>query len=152
MIKFKIIGLDDLRRDVAKAADELPPEINQNVAKAAEIVLGAALENFKGERTHALYEIHGGKRRKREIPRPITSPPEMLGVFEGTYRKSITTSVQRLGKSTTAEIGPVGIRYAPVHEFGGGNNIPARPVLTPAVADTAERVFDLIGQSFRVIR
>ena len=149
--KVFILGLKELKDDVKDAERDFATEVERNIRDAADMVVGLAQRNFRGSRTRALYMIRGGRRVKRKPPRPITSPPHMLGVFEGTYKRAISRDVRRNGKMVTAEIGPVGIRYARRHEFGT-LGMPQRMVLTPAVEDSRERNFAMLGQSFRVLR
>lgn len=145
------VGLIPLERDLTKASLSFGAEVEKNLRLASEGVTTEAKRNFRGSRTRSLYTIRGGRRVKRNPPLPITSPPNMLGVFEGRYRQAITYSVSKSGSRYLSEVGPVGIPYAPAHEFGTGR-LPARPVLTPAVEKRQEETFRLIGLSFRVLR
>lgn len=149
-IGVRIVGATELRREIETASRRVVPEAEQNVRKASEVVVGAALRQFKGSRTRALYEISGGKRIARKPPRPVTSPPDKLGVWEGTYRRAITYDVSRRGKQVESEVGPVGIAYARRHEFGI-LGMPQRQVITPAVEETKDRVFGLIARTFEVL-
>lgn len=148
---IKILGANELRQELATAGASVPGELEKNVRRAGEIVTSAAQRNFKGSRTRALYQILNGKRVRRKPPWPVTSPPDMLGVFEGTYRRAISYDVTHVGTRVTAEVGPVKVVYAPVHEFGLGR-MPARPVLTPAVESNKERVFAMLGMTFQVLK
>jgi phage gpG-like protein len=151
-IGIRIEGTEEQARDLERAGDRLPQALDTQLRLASELIVGASQRNFKGERTRAEYEIKGGKRVRRKTPRPVTSPANMLGVFEGRYRQSISYTVTRHQNLTlSSEIGPVGVIYAPVHEFGLGV-IPARPVLTPAIDSTRDRVYGLIGHAFKVVR
>lgn len=137
---LKILGLKEWRRDLGAAARKIPGEQLKNTRKAAEIIVGQARKEFKGSRTRA--------RRKK---RPVTSPPDKLGVDIGTYRKQISATVRRRGKSVVAEVGPVGLVYPVLHEYGLGR-MPKRQVITPAVEKTEDKQIALIGRTFKVLR
>jgi len=137
-------------RNLKRAKKKLPGEIEKNLSKAAEYVIGQAKQEFQGERTRALYMIKGGRAVRRKNPRPVSSPPGKLGIFEGTYRKAITKRIVRSGRYIDALVGPFGIAYARRHEFGTGG-MPKRPVLAPAIAKTQHIVEKLIGESFDVL-
>lgn len=149
-VGVRIVGATELRRELETARKNVMPEAERNVRRASEVVLGSAVRQFQGSRTRSLYEIKGGKRVTRKPPRPVTSPPDRLGVFEGTYRRGITYDVSRTGKIVQSEIGPVGIVYAHRHEFGI-LGMPQRQVLTPAVEETKKRVFEIIERTFTVL-
>ncbi|MBP7570904.1 MAG: hypothetical protein KBA95_12665 [Acidobacteria bacterium] len=158
MIRFAIFGAGEYAHDLRRAADKLQPEMLRNLHRASALLVGEAQKWFRGSRTRALYTIRGGRRVKRPHPLPVTSPPHMLGVFEGYYRQQINYGLSSLGKTMTSEVGPAGVIYARIHEFGGrtgrghGAYMPPRPVLTPAIAKTQEAVFGLLGQSFKVLK
>lgn len=148
---IKILGANEFRQELATAGASVPAALEDKIRKAAELVTNESKKNFKGWRTKALYEIVNGKRVRRKPPLPVTSPPDMLGAFENHYKKAISYSVTHAGTRVTAEVGPIGIIYARVHEFGLGR-IPPRPVLTPAVEKTTERIYKYIGMTFQVLK
>lgn len=150
-IKIRFLGVTAMRRQLDRAQRRFGPEMEKNLRKSGEIVVSAAKREFRGNRTRALYEISKGRRRKREFPRPITSPPHMLGVWTGQYRKSITYDLRHKTRRTYAiEVGPEGIIYARAHEFGIGR-MPQRQVLTPGVKKSERKVVQLLGTTFKVI-
>ncbi|RMF18882.1 MAG: hypothetical protein D6760_13535 [Deltaproteobacteria bacterium] len=150
MIGIRVLGLRRFREDIAHENALRKSRIGAKLARAAEYVASDAKRNFKGERTRARYMIKGGRRVRRKHPRPVTSPPNMLGVFEGTYRRAITWTLRRSGREIVAEVGPSGIKYPPAHEFGT-HGMPKRPVLTPAVEKNRQRVFRLLGAAIRIV-
>jgi hypothetical protein len=155
--EYRVVLKDrGFRRHLKGARKNFMGTLERNVRLAAEIVTGAAKEQFVGERTRALNMISGGRVITRKPPRPISSPADKLGVFTGHYRRAIGNSIRVIGKRVHAEVGPLAaVPYARVHEFGGkaGRNVvmPKRPVISPAVEATKERVFRLIGKTFRVL-
>lgn len=150
----KVTGLEKSKRAMGKTAKVFPRQLEKNMRLAGEIVIGAARKQFKGSRTRAIYSISGGRRKKRKKPRPVTSPKDKLGIFEGAYTKSISLDARVTGpkkrRTFIVEVGP-SVVYAAAHEFGTGN-MPQRQVLTPAVAETANQVFRLIGKSMKVMQ
>lgn len=149
-IRIRFIGRKEFQREMERAAVRFNPELAKNVRKAGEIIIGQARKEFKGERTRARFKISGGRRVTRKPPRAVTSPPGKLGVFEGTYRKQISQSLSRSGKSIKSEIGPVGVPYARRHELGT-QGMPRRQVLTPAVKKTEKDVVRILGRTFGVV-
>lgn len=131
MLVFR--NLDHWRRRCQEAQRRVSRELSQCGARIGEVVRREAISQFAGERTRALYQIVGGKRRKRKRPRPVTSPPHQLGIFSGLYRRTISYQVTTSGRAVRVEVGPVGIQYPRAHEYGLGR-MPKRPVLEPAVA------------------
>jgi len=153
-MRVRIIGAKRSRRELEKSRRRFQPAVEKNLRAAGEIIIGQARREFKGSRTRSLYSISGGKRKRRNPPRPVTSPPRKLGVFEGTYRQSISMDLKdsrrgRSGRRWVAEIGPTVI-YAHRHEFGT-KGMPQRQVLTPAVKKKQREVFKRIGRSFKVV-
>lgn len=131
---------DQLGKGFKQAAKKLPKDIEKSILFVSEIIIGSMKKQFVGERTRAIR--HG---------RTPSSPDDKLGVLDGTYKKSITRKVQRQGKEITALIGPFGIIYARIHEFGGttprGGKIRARPVLGPGVKAVQKQVEKILGES-----
>lgn len=138
-IKVTFIGEKKLLKDLRAAKDKFNPRLRQQLAKAAEVVVGKARQQFVGSRTRSFYRISGGKRVARRPPWPVTAPPKKLGIFSGHYRKQISKTVKGRGRRLYAEIGPVGIRYAAVHEFGTHGQ-KKRPVLGPALEQSRGEV------------
>lgn len=152
MIKLRWVGLKRFRRDMDRGAKKLRPALRRNLGLAAEAVVGEAQRHgFRGSRTRARFRISGGRRVARIPPWPVTSPPSKLGVFTGFYRRAISKDIKQSGRRLTAEVGPVGVRYARAHEFGVGR-MPERPVIGPAVKAQEKYVYRLLGRTFEVLR
>jgi len=152
MVGITLVGFQPLGKDADGWKTEIPTKFEKQMARVGEIVVGNAQRMFKGSRTRAKFMIKGGKRVKRKGKgRAITSPPHQLGIFEGTYRKSISYEVKRYSDKVTTTVGPVGIKYARVHEFGIGP-MPERPVLGPAVDKSIKKAERLLGISLEVVR
>ena len=140
---------EEFARNTKRAARKIPRAAEERIREAAEIAIGSMKKQFQGERTRARFKISGGRRIARKPPRPVSAPGNRLGVFEGTYRKSITSKIVRSGKNVDAIVGPFGIRYARVHEFGIGT--PKRPVLGPGIKAVEDEIFELVGTTFEVL-
>lgn len=153
MIRVRVVGAKDLADDIQRAGRRLPSELVKKMRRATELTLRYAKEKrFKGSRTRALYQIKGGKRVKRKNPRPVTAPPGILGVFEGTYRSSLTGSIRRKPRGVRSIIGPgVRLAYPIAHELGL-NGMPKRPVLEPSIDENVERIERVLGTALEVIR
>lgn len=149
-ISVRVLGLRRLQRTFARAKRGLLGATRSNLEKASLVLVGAAQKQFEGERTRARYKISGGERVERDNPRPVTSPPDRLGVFTGNYRNRITFDIKKSGRKLTAEVGPAGVPYARRHELG--IRTPERQVLTPAVKESADEIFRILGTSFEVLR
>ena len=147
-LSIKFVGLKAFQKSMKRAGRRLPSILEQQLRKAGEVVIGEARKQFKGERTRALYIVKKGKRKKRRNPRPVTSPPDKLGIFEGTYTKQISQQLSGSGRSLRTEIGPVGVPYARRHELG--IRMPKRPVLAPAIKEAEPKVVAILGRSFRI--
>lgn len=149
MIAILMIGVAQVEREFEVRAAQMPSNAERFVRRAGEIIIGESRKQFVGSRTRSRYEIRGGKRVARHPARPVTSPADKLGVFEGTYRKQITQDVRRVASGTyETEIGPDGIPYARVHELGIGR-MPKRPVMAPgleAALPKIERDADRLGE------
>lgn len=148
-LDVKILGLRRLQRTFARARRRLLGVTRSRLEKASLVVVREAQRQFEGERTRAVYEIKGGKRKRRESPRPVTSPPDKLGVFTGNYRKRITFDIKKGNRKLIAEVGPAGVPYALRHELG--TRTPERQVMTPAAKESADEVFRILGTSFEVL-
>ena len=150
-VNVLILGGKRLERDLALAAKDLLPAMVRNTKKAAAVVVGQAQRNVTGgTRTGAKYRIKGGKKVRRKKPLPVTAKEGQLAVFEGRLRGSISADIQvQGGKVVQAEVGPT-VDYGKDHEEGL-NGQKKRPFLGPALEQTKEEVFRLIGKSFRVI-
>jgi hypothetical protein len=139
MIEILIIGATVAAQSFEADAVALPGQAEKFVRYAGELVIGESKRQFVGSRTRSLYAISGGRRVRRNPPRPVTSPPNKLGVFEGRYRQAITQDVRHTGHFWETEIGPEGIPYARVHELGIGR-MPKRPVMQPGLEAALPRI------------
>lgn len=149
-IRVEIIGGKRMERDLTAARVKFRPAMERNVTKAAALVVGQAQRNVTGgTRTGAKYKIKGGRKVRRKKPLPVTARPGQLAVFEGRLRQSITAEVSAKGETVDAEVGPL-IHYGKDHEEGL-NGQKKRPFLGPALDQTREAVFRLIGKTFRVV-
>lgn len=149
-VRVEIIGGKRLERDLTVAGVKFRPAMERNVTKAAALVVGQAQRNVTGgTRTGAKYKIKGGRKVRRKKPLPVTAKRGQLAVFEGRLRQSITADVSVHGKVVEAEVGPL-VHYGKDHEEGI-NGQKKRPFLGPALNQTKEEVFRLIGKTFRVI-
>jgi hypothetical protein len=138
---IKILGIDRLNRDMRRASHLFRPTMRKNLGLVLEEMTGWAKENrFQGERTRA--------RRKK---RPVTAPPKILGIDTGHYRGAVSYDMKWKGKTLSAEFGPMGVKYARVHEFGLGV-MPQRQVIEPTIDEFTEDVFRVLGKTFRVLR
>jgi len=133
------VGLDAFHKRMSGAGKRVESELEKNMRKAGEYVIGASMKQFSGSRTRA-----------RRRGRPVTAPADRLAVDYGTYRQSISQDVRRVGRHKwTTEVGPT-VKYARVHELGL-RGMPKRQVLTPGVKDSEAAVFRVIGTTFRVV-
>ena len=71
-----------------------------------------------------------------------------LNVRTGRLRSSITHDTQGSGMSIRGRVGTPVI-YGRVHELGGGNNIPARPYLRPAVTGKSAQLRSRFAEEMR---
>ena len=139
-VSIVIRGLRKLRRDMRSAEQRFTAQMDHQLKLAAETVVGEAQRSgFQGERTRA-----------RMKGRPVTSPPNKLGIFEGTYRRAIGYDLMGPANNRVAEVGPATIKYARRHEYGT-KGMPKRPVMGPAVDATQDQVFKLLGRTFKVL-
>lgn len=139
MLKIRWVGLRELRRRLFRSSQLIAPELERNLRAAGEVVIGKSRQQFRGSRTRA-----------RRRGRAVTAPGDKLAVDYGTYRRSISQDIRRLGRRNwTTEVGPT-VKYAPVHELGIGR-MPKRQVLTPGVEKSEREVFRIIGRTFRVV-
>lgn len=141
--RVSFIGLPALRAEMSRAAVRLQPVMREQVEKAATLVENASIKNIAGSRTRSLFMVKGGKRVRRKTPLPITARPDQTGIFGGRLRQSASHRVSPPGKSVEAEVGFSAI-YAKRQEN-------MRSFLGRAVKETQERVFALIGQTFKVL-
>jgi hypothetical protein len=149
-VRVRVIGAKKLQRALDKAAKQFNPLLRRNLAKAANVVVGESQKQFVGSRTRAEYRISGGRRVRRKQPRPVTAPRNKLAVFEGTYRRQISYKVRGRKRRLVAEIGPVGIRYARVHEFGTHGQR-RRPVMGPGLKNATPAVTRILGRTFSAV-
>jgi hypothetical protein len=149
--RVAIYGVNGTAAAFKADAKAIESETGRAVAKAGEFVIGDSRLQFEGERTHALYEISGGRVTRRRNPSTVTSPANKLGVFEGTYRKAISQEIAHSGSLWSTEVGPVGIPYAAAHEFGTAR-LPRRPVLGPGVDAALPKIDRVLGAVVRVIK
>ena len=135
----KWIGLKSYQRHMQKASQKFAGELQKNLRKAGEIVIGESKKQFEGSRTRAV--------RKG---RAITAPRKKLAVDYGTYRRSISQDPRRVGRNRwTTEIGPT-VKYARVHEMGL-RGMPKRQILTPGVKQSEAQVIRILGTTFKVV-
>lgn len=137
---LRILGRKRFERHTERAARRFRPTMQRNFGLVMEDMTSWAKEKrFRGERTRAY--------RKG---RPVTAPEGVLGIDTGMYRTSLSYETDHRGSNTRAEFGPVGIRYARVHEFGLGA-MPKRPVVSPAIDEFNDEFFRVLGKTFRVL-
>ena len=121
-----------------RAGKKFPSEMKKRMDKAANIIVRETQLRLN-RHTHPV-----------GTPRPATFPQNELGKMSGDLQRRITSDVTRGGRSIKAEVGPVFIKYARRHELGT-RGMPKRPYLEPSVKATEDQVFEMIGQTFKVI-
>jgi len=150
MLNVRLVGDKKFKKELERGARRIIPETEKRLRRVSAFVVGDAQKQFKGSRTRALYKISGGRRVKRKKPRAVTSPANKLGIFTGQYRKSISFAIERKRRKLRSVIGPVGIIYAAVHEFGTHGQ-KKRQVLTPAVKMNEQRITRELGKVWRTV-
>ena len=166
------IGRRKFQAEMAKAGAMFSSVLGNKMLKAAEVGIGSAKQQFFGSRTRVTsrisrgsvkYRRKGGKRGQdafKASKRFAAAKDDMLSVFTGQYRKSISADVYRKGKSWEAEIGPpASIKYARIHEYGGAfkawgkypAKMPARPVIGPGLKKAEAKIVKILGSAFRVV-
>ena len=150
------VGLNAFRKRMSGAGKRVESELEKNMRKAGEYVIGASRKQFHGSRT-SIYRNRDGSYKKRakslkfvKSPKFNRAHPKKLAIWTQKYSDSISQDVRRVGRHKwTTEVGPT-VWYAELHEKGIGG-MPKRQVLTPGVKDSEAAVFRVIGTTFRVV-
>jgi hypothetical protein len=135
---FVLQGWRELADKMGEAGDRLDVELEARMGRLALEIAGQAAKHIVGSRA--------------------TNPPYLLGVKSGDYRRHLTGFARRRGPGIIEGIiTPQGLRYPIVHEFGSAAighpemNIPARPVLGPALKEKEHRILEELGGAFKAV-
>ena len=131
---IQVAGFTDASRTIAALQKKITETEIATVALAAR--QGAAVL----ERAAKLKLTENGKHQAgTPTPSAPGSPP---AIVTGALRASIkSTEPRRIGFGTyVVQVGPTVI-YGRVQELGGGNNLPARPYMAPALEESLLEIY-----------
>ena len=139
---IQVAGLADVSKTIAGIQKKVIETELATVALAAR--RGAAVL----ERAAKLKLTENGE-HQAGTPTP-SAPGTPPAIITGALRASIkSTKPRRIGFGTyVVLVGPT-VKYGRVQELGGGNNLPARPYMEPAIQDSREEIYKVYQEVWK---